>query len=225
MWVTMVERSTRDALLEEGALLFARRGVNGVAARQLHQAIRTRNTSALHYHFGDKDGLVAAILDLHLRAIEVRRAALVASIAAEGREADVRSLVHALAAPMAEDLAGPLGRAHLRIVAQVSHPSLAYARPFQVVNAPAGTAVVRWLRRALADVPEPLRTERLMMLRAQLIMQFADRAQLLDEPPADAEIVPTTVFLENLLDWMVAGLTVPPSPATTAAVDAQRGGA
>jgi AcrR family transcriptional regulator len=221
----MAERSTRDALLEEGALLFARRGVNGVAARQLHQAIGTRNASALHYHFGDKDGLVAAILDGHLRAIEARRAALVATLAADGREGDVRALVHALAAPMAHDLGAPLGRAHLRIVAQVSHPSLAYARPFQVVNAPAGSAVVRWLRRALVDVPEPLRTERLMMLRAQLIMQFADRAQLLDEPPAEGEIVPTAVFLENLLDWMVAGLTVAPSAATLAVTDVQRGGA
>jgi AcrR family transcriptional regulator len=221
--VAMVERGTREALIEEGALLFARRGVNGVAVRQLHDAIGTRNTSALQYYFGDTGGLVTEILNIHLNAVEARRAALVARIAAEGRSGDVRALVHALAAPMAEDLATPLGRAHLRIVAQMSHPSLAYARPFQVVAAPAGAAVVRWLREALSGLPETLRTERLVVLRAQLIMQFADRAQLLDEPPVEGELVPTAVFLENLLDWMVAGLTVEPSPATVGAMGPQGG--
>lgn len=220
----MAERATRVALLEEGALLFARRGVHGVSARQLHEAIGTRNASALQYYFGGADGLVEEILNRHLAAIEARRSRLVAIIAAEDRSADVRSLAHALAAPMADDLATPLGRAHLRIVAQMSHPSLAYARPFQVVAAPAGAAVVRWLREALAYLPAALRAERLVVLRAQLIMQFADRAQLVDEPPPDGELASTALFLENLLDWMVAGLTVEPSAAARAALEAQRGG-
>ena len=63
---------TREALLEQGALLFARRGVGGVTARELHDAVGARNESALHYHFGGKDGLVLAILRVHLDAVEAR---------------------------------------------------------------------------------------------------------------------------------------------------------
>jgi hypothetical protein len=40
---TMARSTTCDALLEHGALLFARHGVAGVTARQLHEAIGARN--------------------------------------------------------------------------------------------------------------------------------------------------------------------------------------
>jgi AcrR family transcriptional regulator len=214
----VVRPSTRDALLEQGALLFARHGVAAVSTRQLHDAIGARNESALHYHFGGRDGLVEGILRLHLEAVEARRAPLVAAIAADGREADLRALVHALAAPMDQDLPTPLGRAHLRIVAQLSHPSLAYDRPFRVVEAPAGRAVVRWLRAALEWLPQPVRTERLVALRSQLISLFGLRAQLLDEQPAGPEAAATGgLFFQNLLDLLVAGLAAPPSAATLAA--------
>ena len=213
--------STREALLEQGALLMARQGIDGVTARHLHEAVGTRNESALHYHFGGRDGLVLEILRVHLAAIEDRRAHLVAAIVADDRAADVRSLVEALALPMAVDLDNPLGRAHLRLVSQLSHPSLAYGRPFQVVDAPAGAAVVGWLRDALGHLPEPVRRERLAALREQLISLFGGRARLLDEQPADpagAPAVPAPhLFLANLLDMLVAGLVVEPSSDVLAA--------
>lgn len=207
--------STREALLQHGALLFARRGVTGVTARELHEAVGARNESALHYHFGGRDGLVLEILRQHLDAVEARRARLQAAIAAEHRQGDLRALVHALAAPMAEDLATPLGRAHLRLVAQLSHPSLAFQPPFQVTDAPAGRAVVRWLRDALANLPAPVRTERLAMLRDQLISLFGLRAKLIDD--AGEEVADTQLFLSNLVDVLVAGLSVDPSPDTLSA--------
>jgi AcrR family transcriptional regulator len=208
---------TRDALLEHGALLFARHGVSGVTARQLHEAIGARNESALHYHFGDRDGLATEILRVHLEAIENRRAPLVVAMEAAGRTGDVRSLVRALAAPMAADLDDPLGRAHLRLVAQLSHPSLAYGPPFFMVEAPSGKAVVRWLWEALADLPGPIAGERLASLRSELISLFGLRAQLLDDQPRDRPIPSPELFFENLLDLLVAGLTAEPSAETLAA--------
>jgi AcrR family transcriptional regulator len=208
--------STREALVEHGALLFARHGVTGVTTRQLHEAVGARNESALHYHFGGRDGLVLEILRQHLDAVEARRARLLAAIVAGDRQGDLRALVHALAAPMAEDLATPLGRAHLRLVAQLSHPSLAYQAPFQVAEAaPAGTAVVRWLHAALDGLPAPVRTERLAMLRDQLISLFGLRAKLIDDDPAGGH-TDARLFVSNLVDVLVAGLRVDPSSDTLA---------
>jgi AcrR family transcriptional regulator len=204
--------STRDALLEQGALLFAREGVDRVTARQLHDAIGARNESALHYHFGGKKGLVQEIVRAHLAAVEARRAQLVAAIAADGRATDVRALVHALAAPMAADLENPLGRAHLRIVAQRSHPALAYQSPLRVVEAPARQAVARWLHEALDGLPDTVRTERFASLRVQLVSLFAARARLLDDEPA--EHTRNELFVNNLIDMLVAGLSAVPSPET-----------
>ena len=217
----MADRSTRDALLEEGALLFARHGIDGVTARQLHEAIGSRNESALHYHFGDRDGLVSEIVLVHMAAIEARRTALVESIEAEGRTGDLRALVRALAAPMAVDLESAIGRAHLRVIAQISPPALAYERPFQVVDAPSGRSVVKWLREAMGDLPSGVGTERLAALRIQLISLFGSRAELLDDQThaagGRAHGSANALFLENLLDILVAGLAAPPSPETVAA--------
>lgn len=212
--------TTREALIEHGALLFARHGVTGVTTRELHEAVGARNESALHYHFGGRDGLVLEILRRHLDAVEARRARLLATITAEDRQGDLRALVHALAAPMAEDLETPLGRAHLRLVAQLSHPSLAFEPPFQVADAPAGLAVVRWLHDALAGLPAPVRAERLALLRDQLIGLFGLRAKLIDD--GDDAHADTRLFVSNLVDVLVAGLSVDPSPDTLSVSPAGR---
>ena len=213
----MAGQRTQDALLEQGALLFARHGVTGVTTRQLHEAAGARNESAVHYHFGGRAGLVAEIVRVHLEAVEGRRAVLVAAIAADDRATDLRALVHALAAPMAESLETELGRAHLRLAAQLSHPALAYEPAFQGTEAPAGRAVARWLRTAMAGVPGPVCRERLVALRGQLISLMAQRAQLLDETPDDLNLGSTELFVQNLIDMLVAGLRVEPSPETTRA--------
>ena len=217
----MARPSTREALLDHGAVLFARHGVAGVTARQLHEAVGARNESALHYHFGGRDGLVGEILRLHVEAIEARRAPLVVAIAAEGRSGDLRALVHALAAPMACDLATERGRADLRLVAQLSHPSLAYERPFQVADAPSGVALVRWLAEALDILPGPVRGARLAALRAQLVSLFGLRAQLLDEQPDGGDWESDDLFVNDLIDILVAGLAAEPSPETLAVLPAR----
>ena len=222
----MAPSSTREALLEQGALLFARHGVGGVSARQLHEASGARNESAVHYHFGSQRGLVEAILRLHLDAVEARRAALVAEIEAQELTGDIRSLVRALAEPMAVDLATPEGRAHLRIVAQLSHPALAYAAPFEQAStvmstrAPAGAQVVEWLLAAMRELPGPICRERMAALRAQLISLFGLRAQLLDDGLGPSSADATMLFVENLLDMVVASLTAPPTAAAMEAAAA-----
>ncbi|HEY8546443.1 MAG TPA: TetR/AcrR family transcriptional regulator [Acidimicrobiales bacterium] len=209
----MAASRTREALLEQGALLLARHGVNRVTARQLHEAVGARNESALHYHFGSIDGLVQAIIRLHVEEVEARRVPVVAELEAGDRTGDVRALVHALAEPMSRDLATPVGRAHLRLVAQLNHPALAYEPPFRVAEAPSGTAVVRWLWHALDALPDVIRRERLALLRAQLIGAFGQRAQLHDEQ-GDPPAVGDDLFVANLVDVTEAGLVAEPSAAT-----------
>jgi AcrR family transcriptional regulator len=217
--------TTRDALLTHGALLFARHGVEGVTPKQLHDAIGARNESAVHYHFGGRAGLVSAIVQGHLDAVEQRRARLIEQMAEAGTTEDLRSVLHALAAPMADDLATPVGRAHLRMVAELSHPAFAYRPAFAIREAAdsrAGTTVVRWLERALPDLPPRIRTERLAALRGQLISSFGLRAQLLDDDPDLCDDARTQLFVENLLDMLLAGLTAPPSREALDALAAVR---
>ena len=43
--------------------LFGESGVNAVSLREINRVAGAKNNSALHYHFGDKIGLVSAVID------------------------------------------------------------------------------------------------------------------------------------------------------------------
>jgi len=51
----------RQRLIRAALRLFAHRGVEAVSLRMINRDAGSRNNSALHYHFGSKLGLVAAI--------------------------------------------------------------------------------------------------------------------------------------------------------------------
>lgn len=219
---------TRGALLKHGALLYARHGVGGVSAKELHDAAGAKNESALHYHFRSQRGLVAEIIKQHLEAVERRRQVIVDALDASTQEPDIRQLVFALAAPMASDLADPVGRAHLRIIGEVNHPALGYESPFPTgetvaaTAAPAGRRVILWLWTALGELPEPIRAERVAALRTQLIDMFAARARLIDDDDTMCTSSLNTLFVQNMIDMIVAGLVVEPSATTLDRLDAVR---
>lgn len=56
-------RDTRARLIESALETFAEHGVEAVSIRTIVAAAGQGNQTAVHYHFGDKMGLVAAVLD------------------------------------------------------------------------------------------------------------------------------------------------------------------
>ncbi|ANH38989.1 putative DNA-binding transcriptional regulator [Nocardioides dokdonensis FR1436] len=71
----------RAELIAAAERLFAERGIDGVSMREITRAASQRNTTALQYHFGDRDGLLKALVDKHMDHVAVRRAALLDNIA------------------------------------------------------------------------------------------------------------------------------------------------
>ena len=47
---------TRERLLLTAEKLLGERGINGVSLREITREAGQRNASALHYHFGSRDG-------------------------------------------------------------------------------------------------------------------------------------------------------------------------
>ena len=75
---TDVERDTRDALLDAAEALFAAEGIDNVSLAAITRLADQRNGGAIHYYFGGRDGLLAAILDRHGAALdEIRTDALI----------------------------------------------------------------------------------------------------------------------------------------------------
>ena len=108
---------TRERLLDAAEALYAARGVDAVSLREIVQEAGARNATAVQYHFGDRAGVVTAILARHAPDVEARRHALLDAY--EDGEQGVRPLAAALVRPMAARLADESGRAYLQIWADV----------------------------------------------------------------------------------------------------------
>ena len=64
-----MEQDSRTKLMEIAVPLFAKKGLHGVSIRQLAEAAGV-NSALISYHFGGKEGLYAAVLELQFSSIE-----------------------------------------------------------------------------------------------------------------------------------------------------------
>jgi AcrR family transcriptional regulator len=69
--------ATKALILDTAETLFAQRGIQAVSLREIALAASQRNNSAVRYHFGDKEGLIDALLTDRLAKIESKRKLLV----------------------------------------------------------------------------------------------------------------------------------------------------
>src|SRR3954447_1557764 len=87
--VARTAHDTRDKLITIGQHLFAEQGVFRVPLRTVIERAGQKNTSALHYHFGGREGLLNAIIERHNDGIEDERAEMLARIIADHAENDI----------------------------------------------------------------------------------------------------------------------------------------
>lgn len=228
----------RERLLDAAERLYARQGIDGVSLREITRAAEQRNASVVQYHFGSRAGLVRAVVERHMHVVDTARRAMLDALESAKRPADAHEVMAVLVEPLAERLGTPGGRNYLRILQHlVDLPPEQGGpdRPLDETNQGIARAAA-----LLAELGPPmsaaLRDQRRTQAVSFLIRALADRAKLLDaDADADAgpiagrgaarrsdgsaESLSPQVFLANLIDVLVAVLTVPPSPATLSADD------
>jgi AcrR family transcriptional regulator len=91
--------ATRLRLIDVAERMFAESGIGAVSLREIGEAAGQKNTGAAKYHFGDRDGLVAAIIELRLADLDYRRQALLARQADATDRPGIPQLAEALVAP------------------------------------------------------------------------------------------------------------------------------
>ncbi|MXW57308.1 MAG: TetR/AcrR family transcriptional regulator [Acidimicrobiia bacterium] len=106
----------REALIAVAERLFAERGVDAVTVRDVVTAAEQRNSSAVQYHFGNKAGLLQAILDPHQDRLDARRAEMFDQL---GERPTLDELIEVLVRPLASLLDSESGRHYIRIRAQL----------------------------------------------------------------------------------------------------------
>lgn len=190
-------------MIDVAERLFAERGIGGVSLREVGAAAGQRNNSAAQYHFGSKDGLLAALFERRMATINERRLALLASVP----DGDVHGIVDAWFRPYAEAVLVDPPTGYAGFVAQVvSHPAFeAFRQSGRQVTAGLDEAMSR-LGEALTALPAEVATARLRLAAVAAVHGFADleRRIALGEPPPPIDRV-----MGNLADALTGLLTAP----------------
>jgi AcrR family transcriptional regulator len=205
---------TRERLLATAEQLYGGHGVDAVSLREILRASGVKNANALQYHFGDRAGLLTALLEKHSHDVEQRRHALLDRYEAAG-EHDVRALAEALVQPLAAKLADPDGgAAYLCIHADLLNRRQPLLSPDVLEDR--ADSINRW--RQLVDPfldPTAAQLHRRFVVVRFVIGELARRA-------ATAPHTDDRVFVSQLVDLVVVMLTAAASPETRRLVKARQ---
>jgi AcrR family transcriptional regulator len=212
---------TRERILDAAERLMAERGIAGVSLNEINTAAGQRNTAALHYHFGGREGLLRAIMRRHGPWLRARHDELYAEVIGGGRERDVRGLVEVIVLPVAEYIGrGGSQRAAIRIwTSALAHPELAIEDVHTMVD-PALTRAARVLVEIMAEtMPREVAVERMVVASQSVMHVLADRAILEDASDSRRRPLPLPLVAHNLVDMTAAALAAPVGVATAEAAD------
>jgi AcrR family transcriptional regulator len=195
--------TTQERLLDEAERLFARSSISGVTTRQIVEAAQQRNTSAVTYHFGSREGLLLELLGRRGGPVDQRRGELRAELA---REPSVPALVRCLADPYCGLLGDEGGRSYLRIVAQLRGRFAAWRVESDSATSEHLAAILDEIEQR-PDVAAALRRERVVALITVLTATTAERARRIDE--GSAPELDHRAFVANLVDMCSAVVLAP----------------
>jgi AcrR family transcriptional regulator len=200
--------SARELLLRAGERLFAREGIHRVKLREINDLAGQRNPSAVHYHFGTREGLVEAILESHQASIEAAMDAGLDALEARDVAPSLREIVATVVHPLVGELGTESGRDFLRILPQVIRDlSANLRRGVAEPSTPQSRRVLELLRTHWADLPEALQRERQIAYILMLTAMLADRAHQVEEGWELTLDGPT--FEAHVLDMLAGALGAP----------------
>jgi AcrR family transcriptional regulator len=190
--------------------LFAVHGIDGVSLRQIATEGGSGNNSAVHYHFGSKHGLIAAIFRHRLPQITSERRMLAARCDPD----DLRSRFEAHFLPVLT-MAEAGDNHYVSFIEQIQRMDLASVPelldlPAEGLRSNEGFRLD--LHRLLAHLDEPLRDLRISEGQALCLHAAADRERAV---LGGAPVIAFDVFANALFDGMAGFLGAPASEATT----------
>jgi AcrR family transcriptional regulator len=176
--------------------------------RQIVSAAGQANHYAVQHHFGDKSGLIRAILEQRLTAFDQACARALRRVERAGR-VDTSGLVEALLMPIAQfvDERGRHTYAQFLLRLQQGDPSGSFAMEFHA-RMDANVKILALLRQNLSELPEPV-----FALRMRLTsILFLQGVVALDHPGA-LNGMTSSAFLAHVVSACVAVLAQPKSDA------------
>ena len=198
--------ATRRKILDAAARLYATKGIDSVSLNEIVRAAGQGNASAVHYHFGNRDGVLLALVERHAGQLAERRRELMD--AARARPRSVRAAAEAIVRPVTEFAQrGWRERAYLQIGAELAQRLDRLTPELQDALAHTeGADAWSTMHARCSRVPDDL-----WFVRQQICVVFvgraaADRARRL-ETDGRSRVLSDTRFVDNLVDMVVGAMT------------------
>ncbi|MGI9598589.1 MAG: TetR/AcrR family transcriptional regulator [Acidimicrobiales bacterium] len=208
----MASTATADALVDAAEALFAVEGFEAASLRAVMRAARS-DSGAIHYHFGGREELAAAVLARVLGPLNARRLELLTGLEQEGlaRPVPLASLVDAIVRPdieVATDLR-QRGAGRARLIGAV------YISPATFVKSQVehhfGPVAGRFMPHLIAAVPAV--PDELLSWRIRWCLFGLIGALLSDED--EPFTIPTAELLSRIVAAGTAAIAAPVGPTTT----------
>lgn len=202
-----------ERMIDAAERIAAEQGLGALTVSAVQQAAGQANKSAVRYHFGDRDGLLRAVLDTRMAVANERRTAML--LALDG-DASLRDLVEAYVLPLAESVESRSPSHWARFLLQaVADPGIS-AIALESAQSDAFRAVQRRILARLDHVPGPVRRHRLAAALGYVCTALA--AYEVMGPPAG---MTTTDLNTELVDTCVGLLAAPSTIDAASTTDAK----
>jgi len=191
----------RRRILDAALELFAANGIGATSLREIRLAAGQGNVAALQYHFGDKQGLLRALLDRELPVLVDRRRALLPDAH------DLRSIAAVFVLPFAELATGTAHeRQVVQLLSQLNDEVSFSVEDIQALIGETGTGdAYALLRDLVPDVPEELLAERVRVG----LNSYLHAAALWARGAQRSHLVSDEVFRRNLVDMFLGAMLAP----------------
>ena len=166
---------TRDRLLDAAETLFAAEGFGAVTTRAILRAAGQRNESALHYHFGGRQGLIEALHERRMDQLAGHRGAFIEKLLTRRTRLSIQDLTDVQVQSIASLAGGDAGfHAYLQGIADlVCSPEGEFEALLDRFDRAPELEARQRLAASLSSVPFPLLRQRFNLGRRFILMAMA----------------------------------------------------
>ncbi|PJG45952.1 hypothetical protein CAF53_17105 [Sphingobium sp. LB126] len=168
-------KSVPDALVDAAQRLFAEQGIDRISLREVAAAAGQRNVNAVQYHFGDRAGLVRAIYERNIPALERMRADRLAQLRVARSGASARDLMAAFFVPLTEHVDEHGRRSYAAFQLQaLESPNWRFAFTEMPDQTPVTNLIVDMILNLRSDIPREVSARHLIYANIVFLSMIRD---------------------------------------------------
>jgi AcrR family transcriptional regulator len=204
---------TREKLVDAAVELYGSRSIDSVSLREIGVAAGQKNPNALQYHFGDRDGLLQAVVDRHATAVSEIRDNYIER-AAQGEWPAGEAAARCLVMPIVDYVESrPDGIDFVKIVSQIAAVYQNGSTPKSEARIlfPKNEPLVKVFEQALSGVSRREAQRRIYLVVTNTFHSIADIYRASKQQGSGSPIAARGPMVEQLILLLNAFFSAPPS--------------